>query len=156
MLRQVISTTSGYAVGRPLAATQCGSRAFDGTVWGNWDTFTLNTLANNPPVATIANQFLQTNEWAQVQSWLSYSDADGDPATQYQFWDGNGAAASGYFWTAGNALQLANQPISVDANDLSNVWVRGGSATGSDTMWVRANDGISWGSWRQFTLTTTP
>ena len=54
---------------------------------------------NTPPVATIADHSLQTNQWSQVASWVSYSDADGNAATQYQFWDSGTGANSGYFWT---------------------------------------------------------
>ena len=77
-------------------------RAFDGTDWSGWDSFTFTTLANTPPVATINDHSLHTNEWSQVKNWLSYSDADGNAATQYQFWD-EGRRNSGYFWTPGNA-----------------------------------------------------
>ena len=46
--------------------------------------FTFTTLPNTPPVATINNHSLDTNEWSQVASWVSYSDADGNPAGQHQ------------------------------------------------------------------------
>src|SRR5262249_48908308 len=50
---------------------------------------------------------------------------------------------------------LANTVLEVAASDLDSVWLRGGQASGSDTMWVRAFDGKDWGNWDQFTLTTT-
>src|SRR5262249_20938459 len=79
---------------------------------------------NHAPVATIADHTLNANEWAQVKNWLSYSDADGNAATKYQFWDDGNAANSGYFWTSGNAHNPAGQAIEVAASDLANVWVR--------------------------------
>jgi hypothetical protein len=42
----------------------------------------------------------------------------------------------------------------VSAANLSSVWVQGGSANGTDSMWVRAFDGHEWGNWDIFTLTT--
>ena len=131
-------------------------RAFDGYDWSNWDTFTLNTIPNTPPVATINDHNLHTNEWSQVSSWISYSDADANPATQYQFWDSGTGATSGYFWTPGNSHWDANTVVTVNAADLANTWVRGGSATGAETMWVRAFDGSDWGNWDSFTLNTIP
>ena len=131
-------------------------RAFDGTDWSAWDSFTLTTLPNTPPVATINDHSLHTNEWSQVASWVSYSDADSNPATQYQFWDGGSASNSGYFWTPNNPHHAANTAITVAASDLNNVWVQGGQAGGSETMYVRAFDGTDWSAWDSFDFTTLP
>jgi hypothetical protein len=49
---------------------------------------------------------------------------------------------------------LADTYITVEATDLASTWVRGGAATGSELMWVRAFDGASWSAWDPFTLTT--
>src|SRR5207249_748315 len=103
---------------------------------------------------SINDHSLKINEWAQVGNWLSYSDADGNAATKYQFWDSGSGASSGYFWTPSNAHHPANTAIEVAASDLANVWVRGGAITGSETLWVRAFDGHDWGNWDTFTLTT--
>lgn len=110
------------------------------------------------PVATINDHSLRVNQWGWINSWLSYSDADGNPAIQYQFWDGGGAVDSGYFWTSGNEHWGSGTAITVNAADIGDVYVRGGSnlAGGSETMYVRAFDGTSWGAWDSFTLTTQP
>src|SRR5262249_34491494 len=84
-------------------------RAFDGTDWGAWQSFTLTTLPNVAPQVTIANHSLRQNQWAQVNTWLGTSDAEGDPITQYQFWDDGTGATSGYFWTPDNAHWAAGQ-----------------------------------------------
>jgi hypothetical protein len=132
-------------------------RAFDGTAWSAWDNFTLTTTgtANTPPVATINNQSLPIDQWSQVQGWISYSDANGNAATQYQFWDDGTAATSGYFWTPSNAHHPSGVAITVNAADLTNVWVRGGQTGGAETLWVRAFDGTDWSVWDSFTFTTT-
>ena len=70
-----------------------------------------------------------------MSSWISYSDADGNAATQYQFWDGGTGATSGYFWTPDNAHWDAGTAITVAAvRPRHDVWVRGGQAAGSETM----------------------
>ena len=111
--------------------------------------------SNTAPVATISDQLLHVNQWTRVSSLLSYSDANGDAATKYQFWDSGASATSAYFWTPTNTHWAANTTIEVSAADLASVWVQGGSATGSETLWVRAFDGSDWGAWDTFTVTTT-
>ena len=130
-------------------------RASDGTDWSNWTSFTLTTVANTPPVTTINDQSLHVNAWVQVGALLNYSDANGDAATRYQFWDSGTAATSAYFWTSDNTHWNANTTIDVSAADLSSIWIQAGSATGSETMWVRAFDGYNWGNWDSFTVTST-
>ena len=109
-----------------------------------------------PPVATINDHSVNVNQWMQIDSWLSYSDANGSAATQYQFYDAGAAAGSGYFWTADVGQRAANTYISVAADDLDTTWVRSGQTGGSDLMWVRAFDGTDWSAWDAFTLTTLP
>jgi hypothetical protein len=128
-------------------------RAFDGNDWSAWDAFTL-TSTNTMPTATISNQSVSVNQWSQVSGWINYSDADGDAATQYQFYDAGAAASSGYLWTADVGQRAANTYITVAAADLATTWVRGAATAGSELMWVRAFDGTSWSEWDPFTLST--
>jgi hypothetical protein len=86
----------------------------------------------------------------------SYSDPANHPATVYEFWDGGTAANSGYFSTLGNAHNSSGVAITVNAADLTNVFVDGGQSGGSETMWVRAFDGTEWSAYDAFTLTTAP
>jgi len=99
------------------------------------------------PVVTTSDHTLNFNEWAQIKNWLSYSDADGNAAVKYQFFESGIDAGSGYFWTPDNAHWAASTTIEVNASDLSNVWVCGGAAAGTETIWVRAFDGHEWGNW---------
>ena len=130
--------------------------AKDGQIWGDYASLTATTtaLGNHAPVATSADHSLRTNEWSTVESWVGYSDADGNAATQYQFWDGGTATNSGYFWTPDNAHHAAGTAITVNAADLGNVWVRGGQTAGTETLWVRAFDGQQWSAWDSFNFTT--
>ena len=128
-------------------------RAFDGTARSAWDSFNL-IATNSAPVATINDHSLALNQWAQVSNWLTYADGDSDPATQYQFVDLGSAAGSGRFWTAAGGYHSSGPTLTVAAADLSNVWVGGATAAGTDQMWVRAYDGHAWSNWDSFTLTS--
>ena len=130
-------------------------RAFDGTDWSAWDAFTLTTtLSNTAPQALIGDHSVQSNEWVLLKNWLSYSDADNNAATKYQFYDAGMGASSGYFYTPDNPHNPAGSNIDVSASDLNATWIRGGQTAGSETMWVRAFDGTDWSAWDAFTFTT--
>jgi transcription elongation GreA/GreB family factor len=131
-------------------------RAFDGTDWGAWDTFKVTTLPNAAPVATINDFKVKANQWTKIADVLKYTDKNGDAAVQYQFMDlyDNAGGTSGYFWTPDNAHHAANAVITVNAADIGNVWVRGAQGAGWENMQVRVFDGMSWGAWDKFKITT--
>jgi endoglucanase len=143
-------------------ATAAGSeaiyvRASDGTDWSAWTSFTLTTLPNHAPAVTVNNHSLEINHWSSVKSWISLSDADGDAATQYQFWWGDPSASAAKFWTpAGNQPALNTLTVSAADVAMDNVWLGGATAAGSETIYVRASDGFDWGNWTSFTLTMLP
>src|SRR5205823_9684342 len=99
------------------------------------------------PVASIPAHALHVNEWSTVANWISYSDADNNPATQYQFWDGGTASGGPQFWTAATGYQPAQTYLTVSAANVGGVWVGGATAGGSETMDVRAFDGTDWSDW---------
>src|SRR5258707_1854062 len=118
--------------------------AFDGTSWGAFSTLTINTVADAPPVVALvggSSQNIVQSRWARVSQWLAYSDANGDAAVQYVFQDDGAGANSAYFWTPTNPHQPANTLFKVNASDLDNVWIQGGTATGSENIEVAAFDG---------------
>ena len=65
-VRRPICPTCGCAPDRPAGSETMWVRAFDGTDWGDWEKFTFTTIPNTPPVATISDQSLHVNQWAQV------------------------------------------------------------------------------------------
>ena len=109
-------------------------RAFDGTDWSAWDSFNFTTVPTprrSPPSTTTA---WQTNEWSQgakLDFVLRRRWQCGHPVPVL---GRRHRADSGYFWTPDNAHHAADTAITVAAADLSNVWVRGGAAGGSETM----------------------
>ena len=78
---------------------------------------------------------------------LTVADTDGDVPVKYQFWDSTPDPASGH-WISGGIAQGSNQNIDVAAAQLGSTTFQSGS--GSDDLWVRANDGFEWSAWKEF------
>ena len=134
-------------------------RAFNGSVWSDWDPFTLTTSSaapgpNTAPVVTADDQNLQIGDAITLDSMVGVSDADGDPITQYQFYDAGTGTDSGHLWTVNGGQRAAGQYFTIAAADLETVELRAGQAAGTDFMWVRAFDGVAWSDWDAFTLVT--
>ncbi|QOZ34391.1 AIDA repeat-containing protein [Bradyrhizobium sp. CCBAU 53421] len=126
-------------------------RANDGMLWGSWTAFTASPGPDTAPVVTAQNVTANHGQFSALASSLfSVSDADNDAITQYAFWDtgGNG------HWVVNGVAQAANVEIDVAAANLSQVsYVFGPGGSPSDTLYVRANDGMLWGGWTAFTAT---
>jgi hypothetical protein len=120
---------------------------------GNTFNFDLWTRAPNraPVVTALASQGLGVGTTVQASSLFSVTDADGDTMVQYQFYDGG--AGGGQFRVNG-AGQAALATITVDAAQLGNTVYAAGATQGSETLWVRVNDGIAWSEWKSWTETS--
>jgi hypothetical protein len=134
-------------------------RAYDGTSWGAWDSFVLTTQAagqtNTPPVVQVADHTVAANSATNFSTWLNATDANGNNTiTQYQFWDDNAQANTAYLSSSASAQHPGDTYVTVSAADLATVKVNGGKAAGTDTMYVRAFDGTSWGAWDSFVVST--
>jgi hypothetical protein len=129
-------------------------RAYDGTQWSAWSpSFTVSAQSiDTPPVVTPTspNVAASPGQVFDAASLFTASDPDGDAITQYDFWDTGGGG--GYFLING-AAQSANGDIYVSAAQLAQTAYQSGS--GTDTLWVRANDGTQWSAWSpSFTVTS--
>ena len=127
-------------------------RANDGLAWGAWTGFTATPGPDSPPVVTASNATGLHDHSVAATTLFTASDPDGDAITQYGLWDtgGNG------HWVVNGVAQAAGTNINVSAANLSQVsYVFGPGGSPSDTLWVRANDGIAWGAWTSFTATAT-
>jgi hypothetical protein len=130
-------------------------RASDGLRYGAWpngvtvtDAPVANPVANNT-VTTSGHTFAAT-------SLFTASDADGDNLTQspaqYDFWN---TGSGGGSWMLNNTALAPNQDNIVNAAQLSQVKYQAGS--GTDTLWVRVNDGTGFGPWSSpFTVSDPP
>ena len=118
-------------------------RANDGTLWGPWSSaFTVTAPIDSGPVETVSNLTATHGESFAAASLFRYSDPVGSEATEYDFWDTGGDGD--YFALNGTALG-ANQNNIITAAQLSQLTYQSGS--GTDTLWVRANDGTLWSPW---------
>jgi hypothetical protein len=129
--------------------------AYDGTQWSNWsNSFTVTAPIDTGPTVTPTNSAIQSfpNQLLPASSLFTYSDPFNSPATQYDFWNTGGGG--GHFVLNGTALG-ANQHNIVSASQLGQLSYQVG--TGSDTIWVGANDGTVWGNWSSsFTISDPP
>jgi autotransporter passenger strand-loop-strand repeat protein len=119
-------------------------RANDGLLWSAWTAgFSATDVA---PVSTpVHNSVSGAGSKSYAFSELfTVSDADGDPATVYDLWD-NGAG--GGHWSVNGVAQGSNQEILVNASQISQVTYQSGS--GTDTLFLRASDGLHFGAWTQ-------
>jgi hypothetical protein len=143
-----------YVAGAAPASETLWVRATDGQAWSAWEPWTMythNSPGNTAPVVTAANRNIDLNQWRLITELTSVTDANGNPILQYQVRDATGTANSGVLWADG--VQYG-QGATATTSSLTNTWVRGGAAAGPDTYEARAFDGIAWGAWTTFTLTT--
>ncbi|MHC6151678.1 hypothetical protein ACVSQB_07765 [Bradyrhizobium elkanii] len=128
-------------------------KANDGSMWSAWKSFTATPGDDTAPVVAASNVKAGHGQTSALASSLfTVSDAENDTITQYAFWDtgGNG------HWVVNGVAQAANTEIDVSAANLSQVsYVFGPGGSPSDTLWVKANDGSMWSSWKSFTATAT-
>jgi hypothetical protein len=84
-----------------------------------------------------------------ASSLFTASDPDGDAITQYDFWD---TGSGGGRFLVNGVTQPTNGDIYVNASQLAQTTYQSGN--GTDTLWVRANDGTQWSAWSSsFTIT---
>jgi autotransporter passenger strand-loop-strand repeat protein len=125
-------------------------RASDGIQYGAWVSINA-TGADTAPVVepTSASIVVSHNSSVAASTLFTVYDQDGDTITQYDFWD-DGAGGGHWHLPSGNSVPNADNFVS--AAQLSQVAYTPGA--GSDTLWVRANDGVQWSAWSNpFTAT---
>jgi Ca2+-binding RTX toxin-like protein len=122
-------------------------RAFDGTEWGAWKEFHVNAPVDHAPVVAAPDFNATHAQNIAAASLFSVTDSDIDSIAKYQFWDSTTDPASGH-WVVGGVTQDANTTIEITAAQLASTTFQSGS--GSDDLWVRANDGTMWGAWKEF------
>jgi hypothetical protein len=130
-------------------------RAGDVALLGAWslgftvtDTAPITTPNSNSVIAGNGQTFA-------ASSLFTASDADTDGITQYDFWD---TGSGGGRWMLNGTPLGTNQDNFVNAAQLGQVTYKAGS--GTDTLWVRASDGIQYGAWSNgttgFTVSDPP
>jgi Ca2+-binding RTX toxin-like protein len=145
-----------YVGGASGGTEQVWVRANDGLEWSAWEAWNITTALHIPnavPVVTASNATLLLSDAVQASSLFSVTDADADPITKYEFWDST--AGSGHF-TVNGVQAGVNVTIAVTAAQLASTQFEAASSIGSDLVWVRANDGQSWSSWKSWYVASAP
>ncbi|WP_420971556.1 AIDA repeat-containing protein [Bradyrhizobium sp. B120] len=121
-------------------------KANDGSMWSAWQSFTA-TATNQAPTVAVSNVVTVSGQTFAAANLVAATDADGDAITKYALWDSN---TNGH-WSVNGAVQAANTEIDITAAQLSLTTYQAGS--GTDQLWIRAYDGIAWGTWLPFNVT---
>ena len=132
-------------------------RAFDGFQWSAWESFhVVAPVDSGPPTLVTPNATLNENQSVSVASLVTGSDHAGASIQTYEFWQQQTGTGS-HFVVNGSPVVGYRQNIDIDiaASQLSQASFVGGSSTGADQVWVRANDGVEWSNWQSFIVTTT-
>ena len=128
-------------------------RANDGTQWSAWSSpFTVTAPVDSGPVVTsVSNIKTTSGQTFAASSLFTASDPFGDAIAQYDFWDTGGGG--GHFALNGRALG-ANQENIVAAAQLALTTYVSGS--GTDTLWLRVNEGGQWSPWSPSFIASDP
>jgi VCBS repeat-containing protein len=118
-------------------------RASDGLQFGAWSPAV--PIVNAPIADPIQSAFTISHLHTVVATTLfTATDGDGDALTQYDFWD---TGTGGAHWVINGQPGVINGDNIVTAAQLPQVSYQSG--TGTDTLWVRVNDGTGFGPWRK-------
>ena len=104
-----------------------------------WQQFTVTAPVDTPPTVSVSNMTATHGQSFAASGLFTAKDADGDTITKYAFWD---TGSGGGHFVLNGVVQGTNQEIDVTAAQLSQLSYQSGS--GTDTLWVRANDGAQW------------
>jgi hypothetical protein len=124
-------------------------RASDGFLWSEWQSLTVSAPQNHAPdVIGLDQTPTRGTTSLAALSLVNAADPDGDAILTYQFWD---PTADGGHFTINGVAQGDNLAITVAAADMASARYKLGST--SDTLWVRASDGLAWSEWQPLSVT---
>ncbi|MBL8891711.1 MAG: M10 family metallopeptidase [Planctomycetaceae bacterium] len=133
-----------YHGGRNGQAEFVGFQAWDGRFWSNIGNFTMQTIPNIArPVVSAPDVVLKSGQVIQVSNWITYSDADGNTAKRYRFYDTGNSATGGYFSLNG-IRQAANAWFEVEAKDLNKLNYHASEFADFERFRVNVFDGLHW------------
>ena len=125
---------------------------------GSSNTATLDITLDRPPAVTVSNVTLPASNIVAASSLFSVGnpDPDGDPITQYSFYDSSSTPSSGQFLFNGAAQPKGtNQPLVVSAAQLSQVTFQSGTNAGDD-LYITAYAGSATSNVGQVVASVTP
>ncbi|MBW7900131.1 MAG: hypothetical protein H3C26_01520 [Rhodocyclaceae bacterium] len=143
-----------YVGADAMSRERIWARAWDGQTWSEWKSWNMlsgDHATNAAPVAQTADVTLLLGESAAAADLFTATDPDGDPIAKYEFWDDTDGG--GRFVLDGIG-QAAGAAITIAADDLADLTYAAGNETGSERVWVRASDGVDWGEWTPWNITS--
>ena len=129
------------------------ARVSDGQDFSSWQKFTVTAPVDAAPVIAVGDTVCRQTTRLRFPRCFQPTIPDGDKITKYQLWDSTSDATGGHFMVNGQ-VQSTGAPIEVSANPLTATFVTGALGT-TDDLWIRAFDGINWGSWYEFQVSTS-
>jgi len=118
-----------------------------------WESIGITAPVDTGPTVHVANINASHGQVLSGSALFSgYSDPFGDAAVMYDFW--NSGTSGGYFQIGSLPPFAPGQDVYVTAASLSGLQYHSGA--GTDTLWVRANDGTVWGPWSPAFTVTSP
>nr|MCU0936167.1 hypothetical protein [Gammaproteobacteria bacterium] len=142
-----------YVGGAAAGAESLYLRAYDGQAWGPWASASLYSYAratNSAPAVLAGDRNADPGQWRSLAELVAVEDADGDPPLRFQVRDLDVAADGARLWQG----TVAPQGATLTVGSLGEVCLGGRATPGADSFAVRAFDGMDWGEWQAFTLTT--
>jgi RHS repeat-associated protein len=121
--------------------------------WSKLETFDFVTRQfNHAPVVAPNDEVTGVVIGQSVNAGVLFkvSDEDGDSPAQYEFWDEPGA---GVFKVNGIA-QASGQSVRVSPANLANIVYEGGAQAGSEKLYLRVHDGMTWSEWTRRDMAT--
>jgi hypothetical protein len=120
------------------------AQVYDGRFWSNVANFRMQTIPNvHRPGVVAPDLELKSGQVIQVSNWITYSDADGNTAKRYRFYDTGSRAEGGYF-TVDGQVQTANSWFEVTAPNLHTVRYHASEVADFEKFRVMAFDGRFW------------
>jgi hypothetical protein len=126
-------------------------RASDGVQYSAW--VSLNATDTAPVSTPVQSEVSAVNlKTFAVSSLFTVNDVDGDTPTQYDVWSNGGGG--GHWMVGSTVLGAAQDNFLTPAQFAQLTYVAG---TSTDTIWVRASDGLRYGAWPNgVTVTDAP
>lgn len=155
----VYEVTAGEAIAlasdHSASEQRLGVRAFDGTDWSDWESFTFTTLENLAPELTIPRQIMVAGSAPRpLTDFVTISNEDGQYIEFAHFRDAGGldhatGGTSNFVTPTGTAL--------VDgytSNSIYGILLRPDPGASEQTLAIRVSDRWASSAWQEFTLVT--
>ena len=133
-------------------------RAFDGRHWSLINSIDVNvTFYTDPRLGTTEGEFYSSDREARRLNTMFFKADAGQEHIRYQIYSPSMASSTGFFRVHGQTF-ASGQVHTLTANQFNNASYvsRDWEFQGRDEIFVRADNGQMWGSWKKTEFTTYP